>query len=423
MPATVVPEPCPDEPNLYQLPGDVHPTYRPVPALATVVIWVSATLVGVLTTWKRKLSWVLPFVTVQAGGSAGSIPWKKLSFAICKAVVMGLAVSTALQDLIRPPSRISIETLRQKYFLPSRLSKYTTLTIANETLGVHYLECVTVNEESNGAHRVLYCNHGFGASSLSWLPALPVLTSRLNCNVGLSHDAAGFGFTGRPHGLESYTSKSSASIAKQLLLPSLKINAETTVVLMGHSMGCITTLQLALQLDVCVPKRIILCAPALGLRSGKKGKQNGRRYLPKVLVDIPASYLLRRAVGRPGFWRRGLSVAWGNAKLLSDTDCLRFQWPSIGKGWERGLLDFARAQSLTRELSTDEEILRNVMALPNTTIDVIVGGKDRIVSPQRIRKFLAAFPNINIVELDDVGHDAFEEDVELFVNTVDDLLK
>lgn len=44
----------------------------------------------------------------------------------------------------------------------------------------------------------IYLHHGFGASSLSWLPVLPPLVKRLRARMGIAHDAVGFGFTDRP---------------------------------------------------------------------------------------------------------------------------------------------------------------------------------------------------------------------------------
>ena len=54
------------------------------------------------------------------------------------------------------------------------------------------------------------------------------------------------------------------------------------------------------------------------------------------------------------FWRKGLELAWGDPKKLYDSDVLRFQWPSIGKGWEDGLVTFARAMSQPTAVSDAE---------------------------------------------------------------------
>lgn len=139
-------------------------------------------------------------------------------------------------------------------------------------------------------------------------------------------------------------------------------------------------------------------------------------------------------------------MVWGDPKLVTDSDALRFGWPSIGMGWERGLLQFARAQqqqitsagggsgsSSSDPMSkTDAELFQQVMELPNTDVHIIVGSKDRVISPAMIQKFLQdvrqrSGGNENVVSttlptpivMDNLGHDVFEEDVDGFVNIVE----
>lgn len=125
---------------------------------------------------------------------------------------------------------------------------------------------------------------------------------------------------------------------------------------------------------------------------------------------------------RKNFWKQGLQLAWGDPKKVSDSDALRFQWPSIGAGWERGLIKFAQAQARPT-LLTDSELLQEVLKLENTTVAVIYGSNDRVVSSKIINKFFQSFPQVPLVELDGLGHDPFEEDTESFVRVVVELLE
>jgi pimeloyl-ACP methyl ester carboxylesterase len=253
----------------------------------------------------------------------------------------------------------------------------------------------------------------------------------LNAKVGLGHDAVGFGFTDRPgDSLTAYTSAASSHIGCELLTKHLSesTSSSSPILLFGHSMGAMTTLRMALKMSSNVPKRIVLVAPALGLSRAKAStavdsvqKQSLLPEFPQVLTDVPAAYILRRVVGFRNFWRYGLGKAWGDPARLSDSDILRFQWPGVARGWERGLLRFARAQSEASDLS-DAELLQRVLNLPNTTVHVIAGSKDRIVPPTTLRKFFAPFPQIHITEMPGLGHDPFEEDVESFVKNVENLL-
>jgi hypothetical protein len=69
--------------------------------------------------------------------------------------------------------------------------------------------------------------------------------------------------------------------------------------------------------------------------------------------------------------------------------------------------------------------MQRVLELPNTKIAMIVGSKDKVVTPKQVYQFMDGFANkteVPIIELDGLGHDAFEEDVETFCETVDQLL-
>ena len=131
-------------------------------------------------------------------------------------------------------------------------------------------------------------------------------------------------------------------------------------------------------------------------------------------------------------------MCWGDPKLVTDSDALRFGWPSIGMGWEEGLLQFARAQthSMSSPSASDAELFQQVLELPNTEIQIIVGGKDRVVTPTMVRQFLervqnnarnaeggnSGSPNVSIptpIVMDEMGHDAFEEDVDGFIEIVE----
>lgn len=123
----------------------------------------------------------------------------------------------------------------------------------------------------------------------------------------------------------------------------------------------------------------------------------------------------------PNFWKRGLRQVWGDANCLTDSDVLRFQWPSVGAGWERGLLSFAHAQILHSDM-TDKQLMEHVLSLPNTTVVVIRGAKDQVVPKKLMKKFFDQFPDVPIHELQGQGHDPFEEQVDVFVDTVGRIL-
>lgn len=217
---------------------------------------------------------------------------------------------------------------------------------------------------------------------------------------GVAHDAPGFGFTDRPNGdtpqgLWGYSSENNVGIGFVLLkrafssseddndldapaasntIASKKKEAKS-IAIFGHSMGSKTALQMALhcasQPDLQLkPGLVVLVAPAwrevqclldacllllLLLVDGRPKRGRIRRmpkkytlhgHMRKLFLDYPFHYGLRRLVSAsPTFWRKGLSLAWGDPTThLSESDILRFAWPSIGKGWEMGLINFTRSK-------------------------------------------------------------------------------
>ena len=126
----------------------------------------------------------------------------------------------------------------------------------------------------------------------------------------------------------------------------------------------------------------------------------------------------------PNFWKNALRQVWGDPNRLSDSDVLRFQWPSVGAGWERGLLSFGLAQARQGSADgvSDEQLMEQVLNLPNTRVVVIRGDKDKVVPRQLVKNFFDKFPDVPIHELKGQGHDPFEEQTDVFVDTVGRLL-
>jgi len=465
--------------------------------------------------WKRS----------GAGGGAGCQMEMKVRkeevalFLATSAASFGIA-QDALPNL--RPSRIDTSTLLREYWLPSELSRFRTLNVrpisgrkddedvekegGSVRLGVHYLRYDADCDQSSdhkgtsggslppsptrqrGRRRrrfdALHLNHGFGASSLSWLPALPSLVRRLDARAGVGHDASGFGFTDRPpprSGLGAYGSGGSASIGMELLDAVLdegedeeeegvkpdESDGPKSVCLMGHSMGCVSTLLMARSLPPETRKFVVLVAPALvgniqsvadrnlddSVDAAASSARSPRKItkalssatfplrsfvtvLRLLIFDPVASYSLRRLVAGRDFWKRGLQLAWGNPGGVSESDVLRFLWPSVGRGWEGGLLAFTRSRlrsgggTAESYPGGDLALLRDVANQENTEVCVIYGTGDKVIPPAAVRGLLdkmegACRPGkaIRSVEMEGLGHDPFEEDVEGFVGVVERLLR
>jgi len=226
---------------------------------------------------------------------------------LLRALILGVISKVITQDLFFSPSRVAMTYLVKEKILPSRLSRYgwvqdsldspSQLSEGNvRGQGVHYLlyrsdpKSITSRKHSIDA---IHFNHGFGASSLSWLPCFEPLVDRLHAKVGLAHDAVGFGFSERSSvpfsrgvkrddALVKYTSFFSSTVGTSLTKNAIEESSmvvsdgvatnnfvdespqrKKRILLFGHSMGCTTTLRMALNLQPSTECLIFLVSPAL----------------------------------------------------------------------------------------------------------------------------------------------------------------
>ena len=407
----------PDEPNLFNIPSDLRPTYRPLPMLLQLfIVIVSAVLVGrngisQLLNSSRTSIFQQLFATPlfsQRIFSTSSI--RKLISFVLRTALVSTITNLSIQEVLYKPSRVTTQYLAERGILPSKLSKYTTVhpvpvssapripiaannsdggvimstsswnedddddesslsPIETPSIGVHSIQYTqqqkNTSNNSNSNHSKhkydgIHLHHGFGASSLSWLPVLPSLVNKIgNGNaVGVAHDAPGFGFTDRPNadingGLYQYGYENNVGIGVALMNEVLvkkeqdtdtsmpprsptsvtdsniihdNNEANKSIAIFGHSMGSKAALLMALHYDAhpelqVKPSLVVLVAAALegvslpsrrgyGLkqpdrRSGnhqsKRGwirKLTGRVWLAwrKVFVDASFQYGLRRLV-------------------------------------------------------------------------------------------------------------------------------
>jgi pimeloyl-ACP methyl ester carboxylesterase len=501
---------------LFDIPESLFPEYRQPATTVRIALFLVSALLSFVSTIPVKTLFSTHFWSGILTKSIGllrsqqrfidflvsNVLKKFISFVI-KTFALQVLFNTLWQEKYFPPSRISTNELAKQYYLPSNISKYEQVqlyqnkSIFDKSIGVHWIEYENhhnrqkkTTDENNvpSTADIVSFNHGFGASSLSWLPVIPNVTNLFGAQYGIAHDAVGFGFTDRPIQTDNnndtylhyYTADYSAKIAVSLIMSRLnkqinesnnnrnpldtvpdfsqdnkKLDKETySVILFGHSMGAITTLRTALKLQKVFNEQFVgqnkylklqlfLVAPALGFTNihenmkhvtSVSGPSIGR-IVKRVVGPIVASvikYILRRAVGTPNFWKRGLVFAWGDKTKLSDSDVLRYQWPSIGEGWEDGLINFATAQTTRHtidkepksdnRIGRDEDLLHSVLNLPEVAkVSVILGGKDRVIPSRMIYKFLTNFPSVQITQLDNSGHDPFEEEMKLFIDTVNNL--
>lgn len=285
-------QPTADESNLYNYPTGIYPEYQPIHFPIKVIL-------GSLSILKSAKMHKISAIFAQATHTTKKpLPGINMKLILTTFATFFLSM-TIIQDIFYAPSRIATSTLLKNQWLPSPLSKYSIVSTSvpsqllhqednnlfMDPIGVHFLEYENKNDalsttQTEYKFDAIHFNHGFGASSLSWLPVIPSLMNKLGGRVSIAHDAPGFGFTDRPSasgrngGLVPFSSAGNAALGNALLMNRLKNSDEENdggggaqrakrVVLLGHSMGCASTLKMALTLPADVEKTIVLIAPAL----------------------------------------------------------------------------------------------------------------------------------------------------------------
>jgi len=390
------PVPRPDEPDLFDIPPDLHSAYRPVPVLLRAAIAAASALLA--AGGRRDHRRLLRSLFLLDPPAATTVSISRIlrgaaAFLLRTALLWKIA-ELAVQERCFPPVRASTASLSEGGRLPSSLSRYavvtplpmtmgkttsgagggggegeevvaatTTTTTTTTTMtspattipiGVHYLQYdrrrwpTTASGTGTGRYDYLSLHHGFGASSLSWLPALPPLVEMLGSSRGVAHDAPGFGFTDRPDGDEGgrpggglvrYGSECSAGIGLALLLAGSSppgrgeeaapatgdsdgdapaadggggMRRARSIAVFGHSMGAraalITALRCASDPGMLPrPDLVVLVAPALEgvtLPSARR-RRRGSSARASVAVDDLANR------SRGGISRVVKSVAGG----------------------------------------------------------------------------------------------------------------
>lgn len=462
-------------PFLNPVPDELRLSYGDIPLWQQTILALGSTTVAFLS---------------SSAGRSSYLTWttKKVIKLILRACLTALASTAVLQDTLYSPSRVVTSLLSEKSWLPSPLSRIATiqpsktlvkptedyvaiseLDGANGPIKVHYLlyeASKNTNVNESFAFDYLHFNHGFGASSLSWLPVLPPLVHELSAKAGIAHDAIGFGFTDRPgpHLLKMYSFDTSAAVGLSLIMQnatetSMKRLTPRKVVLIGHSMGALATLRMARQLPQHINCSVMLVSPAL--ITGKKDAKNLNEKeqtcdgishssittfnkksttdqmqilsppvvalqqllskFQRLILYAPFKYVLKRIVASKDAWRSGLQAAWGEPTLVSDDDVLRYRWPSLSKGWEEGLINFALARGQTSS-AVEIQILSDVLQKPNVKVFIIHGTKDPVIPFQYSKDIVKVFPGIELKSMEGLGHNCFEEKPSDFVALVRKLL-
>jgi len=121
--------PRPDEPNLYDIPSIISPTYRPLPFLVRVLINLSSAAIN----WKKFIT-----LTSTIHHRHISANFKNVMSILVRYLLVSSVAKLCLQEVMYPPSRVTTKYLAENDLLPSKLSRYqfvTPVAIIQDVIG------------------------------------------------------------------------------------------------------------------------------------------------------------------------------------------------------------------------------------------------------------------------------------------------
>jgi pimeloyl-ACP methyl ester carboxylesterase len=133
--------------------------------------------------------------------------------------------------------------------------------------------------------------------------------------------------------------------------------------------------------------------------------------------------VLRLVVGSGKFWVRGLSLARGDPKTLTQRDVDAYRRPMAVRNWAGGILNFTRSMVLERQTEVLCLIGQLVKACPDLPVLIVHGSRDRIIPLSNSQVIARQIPRATLIVMPGKGHVPHEEDGEEFASIVDKWLR
>jgi pimeloyl-ACP methyl ester carboxylesterase len=247
--------------------------------------------------------------------------------------------------------------------------------------------------------------HGFGASIGHWRKNIPTLSQT---HTVYAIDLLGFG----------QSAKAPASYDTILWVEQVYEFWRTfigrPIVLVGHSLGSNVGLAIAARHPEMLAGLVMFTLPDASVLDLPKFL---RSPLLKPLVDIPLSGLKRlltapivfaplfRLIRRPQTIQKWAKSAYQLATAVDDELVDVFSRPAYDRGATRALAAMINAKNPAAAALQARTVLPRI----TTPMLLIWGKRDQAVPPSLAPKFLHYNPQIQLIELDDVGHCAHDE--------------
>lgn len=268
-----------------------------------------------------------------------------------------------------------------------------------------YTQTTTANPAINEDAIPVLLLHGFGASIGHWRNNIPALSQ---AHTVYALDLLGFG----------QSEKAPASYDTTLWVDQVYDFWRTfigrPIILIGHSLGSTVGLAIAARhpemlaglIMFTLPDASVLDIPAWLRSPVLKPLINLPLSLAKRILTAPFIFgPLFRLIRRPQVIQKWARSAYRLTEVVDDELVDVFSSPAYDRGATRALAAMINAGNPAIEN------FKARYALPKLSVPILLiwGKQDKAVPPTLAPKFLKYNPNIQLIELDDVGHCAHDE--------------
>ena len=240
--------------------------------------------------------------------------------------------------------------------------------------------------------------HGFGASIEHWRNNLPIL-SRDRAVYAI--DLLGFGSSRKA--FADYN----IELWGEQVYDFWQTFIRQPVVLVGNSIGSLVCMAAAATHPDMVQGIVMLSLPdaSVGREQFPKWLFSVEATVKGLLVSLPLGHGVFKVVRRRGFVRRWAGFAYANPTAVTDELVEILAAPAYDQGAARTFFSLFKAISQPRFAPAAKDIL------PTLTIPILLvwGRQDRMVPPSLAKTFTALNPQVQLVEIDGVGHCPHDE--------------
>ena len=240
--------------------------------------------------------------------------------------------------------------------------------------------------------------HGFGASIGHWRHNLGVLSER---HTVYALDMLGFGAS------EKAAANYSVHLWVEQIHDFWKAFIRKPVILVGNSIGSLISLAAAAKYPEMVQGLVMISLPDPDIEKEAIPPflfplvEKIKSLVANPLLIKPIFYLLRQ----PSILRRGVSLGYVNPKAVTNELVDIFAQPPQDRGSARAFIALVKSRN-KQDYSPNVKKLLSIVKIP---ILLIWGEKDRIIPPVLAAKFASYNENLQLINLENLGHFPHDE--------------